>query len=125
MDVAGSRVLLIHESYRVALTRAALLQNRGYLVHLADTRDEARRLLTDFDFALVLVDSERNHQDALELCEELKRDSPGINVAIVAWYNTPVRSTCPDEVIRREDGPQGIVAAVQSILPPPLASSAP
>ena len=119
-----NRVLLIYETYRVALTRAALLQSRGYSAHLADSREEAKRLLNDFNFGLVVVDSERNHQHALDLCEELKRDSPGINVAIVAWYNTPVRSTCPDEVIHREDGPQGIVAAVQAILPPP-ASTAP
>lgn len=124
MEASANRVLLIHESYKVALTRAALLQRKGYSVHLADGREEAKRLLTDFHFGLVIVDSEQNHRDAIELCEELKKDSPGINVAIVAWYNTPVRSTCPDEVIRREDGPQGVVAAVQSLLPPASASPA-
>ncbi len=65
---------------------------------------------------LVIVDSEEDYAAALELCEEIKAENPEVNVAVIAWNASEIDSECPDEVIRRQRGPQEFVDKVRLAL---------
>ncbi len=124
MMPSKNRVLLIHRDRHVAQTRSAVLKRAGYEVREATSIEEARRLCATSLFDLVVVDSDRDYRAALELCEDLKNSDPKTMVAIVAWYNTLIRSSCPDDIIQREEGPQGLLSAVEMLLPNPPAIEA-
>ena len=60
----------------------------------------------------MIVDSEENYQAAIQLCEEIKAENPEVNVAVITWHGSEIDSECPDEVSRRERGPQEFVDKV-------------
>lgn len=115
-ETSKHRIVLIQNDPYLIETRKALLESRGYEVAAVHTVDEARSVCRDYVCDLVIVDSEQNHKGALELCEEIKLTSPGVNVALIAWYNTSPDSECPDEIIRREGGPREFLDKVESAL---------
>jgi CheY-like chemotaxis protein len=116
MDSPKYRIVMIQNDPYLIETRTALLKSKGYEVQAVHTVDEARDICSHFACDLVIVDSEQNHSRALELCEEIKQVNPEMNVAVIAWYNTPSDSDCPDEVIRREGGPREFLTKVQAAL---------
>src|SRR5579864_3844746 len=98
------RIVLIQEDPYLFETRKALLESSGYLVEPVHTVKEARRRCLELDCDLVIVDSDKDHNTALELCEEIKLNRPQINVAVMTGYHVYLHSDCPDEVIGQEEG---------------------
>src|SRR5271167_672991 len=105
MDNSGKRIVMVQNDPYLIQTRKVILESNGYEVHAVHTVDEARAVCRNLLCDLVIVDSEQNHKLGLELCEEIKSANPSVSVAVIAWYDTPANSDCPDEVIRREKGP--------------------
>ena len=52
----------------------------------------------------------------MQLCEEIKAEDPEVNVAVITWKASDVDPKCPDEVIRRERGPQEFIDKVRLAL---------
>ncbi len=114
-----NRIVLVQNDQYLIETRKAILESNGYEVRAVHTVDEARAVYRNFSCDLVIVDSEQNHRLAMDLCEEIKLADPSVSVAVIAWYNTPAESECPDEVIRREGGPHEFLSKVRAALASP------
>ena len=110
---ATQRILLLNSEATFRL----LLQFRGYEVTMAHTFQEARQELAASPYNLVVVQVEFDRHSALQFCEELKRDYPAIKVALLAHhtlYFPP--TTCPDDVIVRQDGPSQFLKQVEQLV---------
>ncbi len=108
-------VLVQNDPYLVS-TRTAILEKQGYTVKAVHTVESARDICRGLSCDLVIVDSEEDYRSATELCEEIKANNPEVNVAVITWNTTELGSECPDEVIRRERGPQEFLAKVRLAL---------
>jgi DNA-binding NtrC family response regulator len=112
----AKRIVLVQNDPYLVSTRKAMLERQGYVVKAVHTVDNARQLCRELSCDLVIVDSEEDYAAALELCEEIKAENPEVNVAVIAWNASEIDSECPDEVIRRQRGPQEFVDKVRLAL---------
>jgi DNA-binding NtrC family response regulator len=112
----AKRIVLVQNDPYLVSTRKAMLERQGYVVKAVHTVDNARQLCRELNCDLVIVDSEEDYAAALELCEEIKAENPEVNVAVIAWNASEIDSECPDEVIRRQRGPQEFVDKVRLAL---------
>jgi DNA-binding NtrC family response regulator len=118
MSPSSKQIVLIQSDPFLAETRKKILEHRGYSVQVVDSVKQARNVAHKFDCDLVIVDADKSHDTALELCEEIKKNNPGLNVALMVRYHVYLRSDCPDEVIRQEEGPEGFMRKVDDLLSP-------
>jgi len=77
------RVLLIDHDFRRQQLRAAALRNREVEVHPASNIDDAARLWAKRSYDLVLLAAERDSEEAVLLCQELKRSKPRQRMALL------------------------------------------
>jgi DNA-binding NtrC family response regulator len=112
----AKHIVLVQNDQYLIDTRKTLLEKQGYFVQAVHTVDSARAICRNLDCDLVIVDSEEDYNSALELCEEVKAENPGISVAVITWDASALESECPDEVIRRERGPQEFLKKVRLAL---------
>jgi DNA-binding NtrC family response regulator len=110
------RIILVQDNPYLVESRKLLLQAHGYEVNVVLTVKEARLRSRELDCELVIVDSEKEHNLAMELCEEIKLNNPKLAVAVMTGYHVYLNSDCPDEVIRQDEGPAGFIAKVRSLL---------
>jgi DNA-binding NtrC family response regulator len=110
-------ILIQNDPYLIA-SRKAILEARGYLVEVVQSVIEARQRCTAFQCDLVIVDADKAHNTAIELCEEIKQNNPSLNVVVMTGYHVYLHTTCPDEIVRQEEGPEGFVAKVEGLLSP-------
>jgi DNA-binding NtrC family response regulator len=110
------RIILIQDDPYLVESRKLILENHGYAVGVVYSVKEARRLSREFDCDLVIVDSEQDHNAAMELCEEIKQNNPRLQVAVMTGYHVYLHSDCPDAVIKQEEGPAGFIKKVKSLL---------
>ncbi|MGH9642733.1 MAG: response regulator [Terriglobales bacterium] len=110
-------ILIQNDPYLVA-SRKAILESRDYLVEVVAGVSEARARCKAFQCDLVIVDADKAHNQAMELCEEIQRNNPSLNVVLLTGYHVYLHTTCPDEIIRQEEGPEGFVAKVENLLSP-------
>lgn len=112
----SKRIVLVQNDPYLVRTRKDLLEKQGYVVNAVHTVDSARQLCHDLTCDLVIVDSEEDYDAAIELCEEIKAENPEVNVAVITWEASDLDSECPDEVIRRQRGPQEFLDRVKLAL---------
>lgn len=111
------KILLVNGDFTVQHLRALMLRMRGYYVDTADTLDEARELLSQQNYRLVIVDVGHFAQPGLEFCEEVKQRFPGQKVVMQMDYHLFLNgNSCPDKVISKEDGPQHFLNEVEAVL---------
>lgn len=110
------KIILIQDDPYLVESRKLLLQTNGFQVGVVYTVSQARKMARELDCDLVIVDSEQDHNSAMELCEEIKQHNPKLAVAVMTGYHVYLHSDCPDEVIRQEEGPAGFVAKVRSLM---------
>jgi DNA-binding NtrC family response regulator len=113
---AAKRIVLVQSDPYLFGSRKAILEQQGYKVMAVHTVAEARRAISNLSCDLVIVDTEENYQAALDLFEEIKAEKPEINVAVITWTSAEIESDCPDEVIRRDRGPQELLNKVRLAL---------
>ena len=112
----AKRIVLVQNDPYLISSRKAMLEQQGYVVNAVHTVEEARQLCCDLACDLVIVDSDEDYRAAVELCEEIKAENPDVNVAVITWDGPEIDSECPDEVIRRERGPQEFLNKVRLAL---------
>ena len=109
-------IILIQDDPYLVESRRLLLRANGYSVDVVYTVKQAREKARELNCDLVIVDSDKDHNAAMELCEEIKQNNPKLAVAVMTGYHVYLHSDCPDEVIRQEEGPAGFVAKVRSLM---------
>src|SRR3954466_1344257 len=107
MPVLQQHIVLIQNDPYLVETRRALLERHGYSVEVLQSVKDARARSKTFQCSLVIVDADKAHDSALELCDEIKQSNPELNVALITGYHVYLDTDCPDEIIRREEGPEG------------------
>lgn len=112
-------ILYICDDYALGATRARVLQHEGYDVTLAADVQEGRKHWRERSrgFDLVLFEIAGAARPALDLCDEIKGDRPDQLYAVLAstrTYFSP--QACPDEVLRKDDGPRSVVEQVHALL---------
>jgi DNA-binding NtrC family response regulator len=110
------RIVLVQNDQYLIDTRKALLERHGYTVQAVHTVESARAICQSLHCDLVIVDSEEDYDAAIKLCEEIKAEDPDVNVAVITWHAAEIDSECPDEIIRRERGPQELLDKVRLAL---------
>jgi DNA-binding NtrC family response regulator len=108
-------VLIQNDPYLVE-TRTALLASRGYSVEVVQSVKEAQNQCRKFKCDLVIVDANKAHNPAMELCEEIKQHNPSLNVVLMTGYHVYLHTECPDEIISQEEGPEGFIAKIDRLL---------
>ena len=112
----GKVIVLVQNDPYLVNTRTTILEKQGYVVKAVHTVEEARTICGDLTCDLVIVDSEEDYTAAIELCDDIKETNPDVNVAVITWNAADFDSECPDEVIRRDRGPQELVNKVRAAL---------
>jgi DNA-binding NtrC family response regulator len=118
MAIAQPLIVLIQEDPYLIATRKKLLESNGYRVHVVRGVNEARARCRELACDLVIVDSDKAHHTSIELCDEIKQNNPALRVAVMTGYHVFVRSECPDEIIKQEDGPAVFLDKIRSLLTP-------
>lgn len=98
--------------------RDSILKLRGFDVISTVSIQEALDLFHQHLFDLVLIDVEGNGRVpvAERLCEEIKAIHPDQKIAFVCNYRVSRNSECPDEVIRSDFNPDGLMKGVQELI---------
>ena len=98
--------------------RDSILRLRGFDVVSTVSIDEARNLFHHQLFDLVLVDVEVDGRipAAEKLCEEIRTAHPDQKIAFVCNYRVSRESTCPDEIIRSDFNPEGLVKGIKELI---------
>ena len=110
-------VLIQNDPYLIA-SRKAILEGHGYSVEVVQSVVEARSRCKTFQCDLVIVDADKAHTTAMELCEEIKQNNPSLCVVLMTGYHVYLHTDCPDEIVRQEEGPEGFIAKIENLLPP-------
>jgi DNA-binding response OmpR family regulator len=116
MAVPQPHIVLIQDNAYLVASRVAILKSRGYTVEVVQSVSEARTRCREFKCDLVIVDAGKAHNTALELCEEIKLNNPSVSVVMMAGFHVYLDTECPDEIVTREEGPEGFIAKVQNLL---------
>lgn len=111
-------IILIQDDPYLISSRKAILEKFGYSVEIVESVKAARQRAHDFVCDLVIVDAHKAHDTALELCDEIKQNNPNLNVALMTGYHVYLRTDCPDEIIRQDEGPEGFIRKVNDLLSP-------
>src|SRR5579883_2593866 len=86
----GCRVLLVDDDESVRVTLGAVLQQKGYHVRQAATVQEARALLEDDDFEVMVADLrlDEGHTGLEMVSEALNRDPDLVTIILTAYVST-------------------------------------
>jgi DNA-binding NtrC family response regulator len=81
-------ILVIDDDQDVLSTVAASLESGGYSARVTSDPREARALLQEERFALVISDIVMPHLNGLEVLEMVRRDNPSAEVLLITAYST-------------------------------------
>ena len=111
-------IVLIQQDPYLTESRTLILKQFGYSVEVVQTVLEARASCRNFRCDLVIVDADKAHNTALELCDEIKQNNPSLFVVLMTGYHVYLDTDCPDDVVRQDEGPQGFITKIQNLLAP-------
>lgn len=83
----SKKILVVDDDKVVLLSCKRILSSEGFLCELAESADEALRLI-DKGFDLFIVDIKMPYKDGTYLIAELKRRRPNIPIIAMSGYNT-------------------------------------
>jgi CheY-like chemotaxis protein len=120
----NKRIFHVSSRQNVMALRDRILRMHGFEVDsTVFTRDTLYTQETaeqvswkDYDLVLIDVEADVKVQSAQELCDEIKKESPGQHIAFVCNYRVNIESDCPDEIIRAEFDPKAFVKGVEHAL---------
>ena len=114
---ASKTILLVDGEGGLQRLRAMLLSGRGFDAELAKSLEDGFQKIRQRQYQLVVVDVKHYAQAALDFCEEVKRECPDLKVALMADHTIYFpANTCPDEIIRKQDGPEAFLNQVEGML---------
>ncbi|MBW4026923.1 response regulator [Acidipila rosea] len=98
--------------------RDSVLRLHGFEVISTTSLETAAELMQNAPIDLVLIDVEVDGgiARAEELCTTIKQRDPAQRIAFVCNYRVSQESTCPDDIIRADFDPEGLVRGVREAL---------
>ncbi len=81
-------ILVIDDDLDVLNTVQATLESGGYSARVTSDPREARALLSEERFALVISDIVMPHLNGLQVLEMVRRDNPSAEVLLITAYST-------------------------------------
>ena len=110
-------ILLIEQDATVRHLRSLALRLEGYRVDGAEHLHEARKKLEEKQFNLIILDVGHFAEQGLAFCEEVKVSHPEVKLLMQGEDRVfPIKSSCPDVSIPKQDGPLRLVKEVQRLL---------
>ena len=86
---AGARVLVVEDECLINLSLCKCLEDEGFNVFSVRNGDEALRLLDREPFELVVTDVNMPGSiDGIQLVQQLRRESPDIELMVVSGHST-------------------------------------
>ncbi len=82
------RVLIIDDDPGIRDAGFQVLSREGYEVELAGTAEEARRLISDYEFDVILLDLKLPGTEGLDLLKEIREEDPQSQVVVITAYGT-------------------------------------
>ena len=88
--MAGERILIVDDSVAVCKTMASILQEAGYVIHLAHSGEEALEVLKkEAAFDLVTLDVHMDGLDGYETCQKIREsDDPLISEVSIIFVTS-------------------------------------
>jgi DNA-binding NtrC family response regulator len=80
------RVLVVDDEEVMRKLMTKILEKAGYTVHTAAGGNEARQLLAEYQFDMVLSDVKMPDMNGFDLLKEIKAKYPGIAVIMMTAY---------------------------------------
>jgi two-component system, OmpR family, response regulator len=110
-------ILLIEEDATVRHLRSLALRLEGYQVEGAQDLKQARQKLEEKQFNLIILDVGHYAEPGLAFCEEVKGSYPDTKLLMQGEDRIfPIKSSCPDTTVPKQDGPLQLVREVQRLL---------
>jgi two-component system response regulator DegU len=81
-------LLLIDDDYDVLETFKLWLEDEGYLVYTAMTRQEALTVMEEYPIAVCLIDLKMKDEDGIQISRELKKRDDLLKIIIITGYPT-------------------------------------
>ncbi|QJA06656.1 sigma-54-dependent Fis family transcriptional regulator [Thermosulfurimonas marina] len=85
---AKGRVLIIDDDAGIRDAAFQVLSREGYEVEMAGTAEEARRLVEEYEFDVILLDLKLPGVEGLELLQEIREEDPQAQVVVITAYGT-------------------------------------
>lgn len=83
-----ARILVIDDDPGIRDACFQVLSREGYEIELAGTAEEARKLISDFEFDVILLDLKLSGVEGLELLKEIREEDPQAQVIVITAYGT-------------------------------------
>ncbi|OAQ20276.1 sigma-54-dependent transcriptional regulator [Thermosulfurimonas dismutans] len=83
-----ARILIVDDDPGIRDACFQVLSREGYEIELAGTAEEARKLISDFEFDVVLLDLKLPGVEGLELLKEIREEDPQAQVIVITAYGT-------------------------------------
>jgi hypothetical protein len=107
------RVLVFGRLLELALYRAEVLRNRGYAVVTPRSKADVVRAIDDGEFDALVLSYTLASETAEEIVELVRQKRPGCPLITISETGTPDRKLGPDLVVRANEGPAGLLKALQ------------
>lgn len=99
----------------LALYRAEVLRDRGFQVTAPENLEEAIAAIRKGGFDIAVLTYTLSNTTVLELSELIREYCPDCPVVVISGNKCTDREIRPDEVVRADDGPAALVAALRRI----------
>jgi hypothetical protein len=109
------RVLIFGRIFELALYRAEVLRSRGYNVVTPRSKSEALRAIEDGEFDALVLSYTVESETAEEIVELVRQTCPGCPLITISDSGTSDRKLRPDLVVRANEGPAGLLKALQKV----------
>jgi hypothetical protein len=109
------RVLMYGRLFELALYRAEVLRSHGYTVITPRSKAEAIAAIEDGEFDTLVVSYTLSSDTAEEIVELARQKCPGCPVVTISETGKVDRRLRPDVVVRANEGPSGLIKALQGV----------
>ena len=111
-----NRVLMLGSIRELALYRAEVLQQHGFHVHIATSRDQGMDLIHAGNYDVVVVSYTLPDQVVRELADEMREYCPECPVIAISNAHRPDPIIRPDQMILADEGPAALLSALRHLL---------
>jgi hypothetical protein len=109
------RVLIYGRLLELALYRAEVLRGKGFTVVTPKSKAEAIAAIEDGEFDALVVSYTLTSDTAEEIVELARQKCPGCPVITISETGKADRRLRPDAVVQANDGPPGLIKALQNV----------
>ena len=109
------RVLMYGRLLELALYRAEVLRGHGFNVITPKNKAEAIAAIEDGEFDTLVVSYTLSSAIAEEIVELARQKCPGCPVITISETGKVDRRLRPDVVVRANEGPSGLIKALESV----------